>query len=116
MNDFPIFGQPTLTQRANLRNLMSVAFAAFQMKNAPAPGTSDAYLTGQHVTLGLHNEIVTLAQIEWVEGEVDGFAICEQGWIDVSDGTYAGESLDEILHPVEYDDRAEADRVESDRM
>lgn len=94
--NFPIAGQLSITDRAYLQNVSAAALVVFRTKFAPATGATEPYLTGRYVTLpAAYDEIVTLAEIECVNEN----RICVQSWIDISDGSYAGDSLDEILNP-----------------
>jgi hypothetical protein len=100
----PIFGYLTLSQKKEIDDQVSAAFGIFTSRQMALSTNGDPYLTGRYVTVGPfgrnHGEIVTLAQIEWVEGVPDSdgeFASRSHAWVDVSDGSYAGDSLDEIL-------------------
>ena len=92
----PLFGRTGLSDSSRLTNLMLVAFTAFRLKQRPAENVSEPVLTGRYVTVGGSDEIVTLVEIEYVREE-NGIGTCGHSWIDLSDGSYVGDSLDAIL-------------------
>jgi hypothetical protein len=104
----PIAGYATLTQLRDIEASARTALTAFNDRSARINPRSprNGVLTGRYHTAGRFGsrvgEVKTYVEIELtVTVESDGVlpesSWCEQFWIDLADGTFAGDSLREVL-------------------